>query len=402
MFTFYALRATAITCLSATIIFCTGVIVLTKLRPPCCSQPNTDRPLCQPPLTPLSSLNPLPTVWKEKDLYEEDRQWAGRLGGGGSYTPTHCQPTARIAILVPYRNRTSHLAHFLSVMHPFLQRQNVQYTIVVVNQTGSAPFVRGLLFNAGYLESMIHLPYKPDCVILHDVDHVPERQGMVYFCSVHGITHLSHAIDRFEYSLFMAEFTGGVSAMTALQYEAVNGFSNMYLGWGCEDEDLFIRIQAQQQILVRIPADLARFTTLPHVPNYPNWFWDQFISELDRKRFPNLQEIVDRDGANTDRYDYNKYLQTAAADRIQREGLNNARDYYRLESVVAHNSFTEFQIRPDHQKIYEHGIQHLVDFEEKRQQEEEERTEEAHTREERRLEEEEANNKKQDKKVEFE
>ena len=37
---------------------------------------------------------------------------------------------------------------------------------------------------------------QPDCLILHDVDHVPERQGMFYFCSIHGITHLSHAIDR--------------------------------------------------------------------------------------------------------------------------------------------------------------------------------------------------------------
>jgi hypothetical protein len=40
-------------------------------------------------------------------------------------------------MMVLYRNRSSHLAHFLGVMHPFLQRQNIQYTIVVVNQTGS-------------------------------------------------------------------------------------------------------------------------------------------------------------------------------------------------------------------------------------------------------------------------
>ena len=41
-------------------------------------------------------------------------------------------------------------------------------------------------------------------------------------------------MDRFEYNLFMYEYTGGVSAMTSQQFQAVNGFSNLYLGWGCE------------------------------------------------------------------------------------------------------------------------------------------------------------------------
>ena len=38
---------------------------------------------------------------------------------------------------------------------------------------GNAPFMRGLLFNAGYKESLEHLSFKPDCIILHDVDHLP-------------------------------------------------------------------------------------------------------------------------------------------------------------------------------------------------------------------------------------
>jgi hypothetical protein len=45
------------------------------------------------------------------------------------------------------------------------------------------------------------------------------------------------------------------------------------------------------------------------------------------------------------------------------------REYYRLEAVVRHNSFTELQVLPDHEKIHEQGIQHLVDFEERKQKE---------------------------------
>ncbi len=34
---------------------------------------------------------------------------------------------------------------------------------------------------------------------------------------------------------------------------------------------------------------------------------------------------------------------------------------------MKHHSFTEFQILPDHVRIHEDGIQHLVDYEEKHQ-----------------------------------
>ena len=36
---------------------------------------------------------------------------------------------------------------------------------------------------------------------------------------------------------------------------------------------------------------------------------------MDRERFPNLQQIVDKDGSNTDRFDYNKFLQEGAGYR---------------------------------------------------------------------------------------
>ena len=46
------------------------------------------------------------------------------LGPGGRFTPDHCQPVNRVAIVIPYRNRDEHLRYFLEYMHAILQRQD--------------------------------------------------------------------------------------------------------------------------------------------------------------------------------------------------------------------------------------------------------------------------------------
>ena len=142
------------------------------------------------------------------DLAEEDQTWADKLPLGGSFSPSRCLPTTRVAVLLPFRDREAHLATFLRKMHPFLQVlffdwikvtslclqvQGIQYTLVVLNQTGSAPFMRGLLFNAGsnfspsyrryfpgVSEAVRHITPSPDCFVLHDIDHIPEKQGLIY------------------------------------------------------------------------------------------------------------------------------------------------------------------------------------------------------------------------------
>ena len=207
---------------------------------------------CGQPVLAADLGNDLPDRWAELELGEEDGKWAGRLGPGGHFKPGGCVASTRVAILIPYRERESHLATFIKYMHPFLMRHNIEYAILVVNQTDNAPFMRGLLFNAGFLSASYVLPFSPDCLILHDVDNIPERQGLLYRCSPHGVFHMAAAVDRFQYQLFMPEYTGGVAAVTSDQFSALNGFSNLYLGWGCEDEDFYIRIVDRGLTLTRV------------------------------------------------------------------------------------------------------------------------------------------------------
>lgn len=53
---------------------------------------------------------------------------------GGTYRPPHCLPRYRSAILVAYRNQKKYLQHLLYYIHPFLQRQQLSYTIYLIQQ----------------------------------------------------------------------------------------------------------------------------------------------------------------------------------------------------------------------------------------------------------------------------
>lgn len=55
---------------------------------------------------------------------------------GGRYRPVTCEPRSRTAVIIPHRNRETHLRHLLYYLHPFLQRQQLQYGIYVIHQVG--------------------------------------------------------------------------------------------------------------------------------------------------------------------------------------------------------------------------------------------------------------------------
>ena len=67
--------------------------------------------------------------------YEELNTYSALLQEGGRYEPSDCRPRNTVAIVIPFRNRESHLAIFLAYIHPFLQRQQLAYTIFVIEQS---------------------------------------------------------------------------------------------------------------------------------------------------------------------------------------------------------------------------------------------------------------------------
>ncbi|XP_037505295.1 beta-1,4-N-acetylgalactosaminyltransferase bre-4-like [Rhipicephalus sanguineus] len=162
---------------------------------------------------------------------------------GGRWFPTGCTARHRVAIVVPYRDRLSNLQAFLQHMHPFLQSQQLDYGIYVVEQNDADGFKRAKLFNAGY--EIIKAMHNHSCFIFHDVDLLPENRRNVYACNKGGPFHLPTCIDQWKYKVLYSSIFGGVCAMHITHMEKVNGFSNLFSKWGGEDDDMSRRCVAQ-------------------------------------------------------------------------------------------------------------------------------------------------------------
>jgi hypothetical protein len=162
-----------------------------------------------------------------------------RVRLGGSWNPADCVSRYKIAIVIPFRDRIPHLRVNLEFLHGFLQRQNNDYRVFVVegNYPADMPFNKGRIMNAGMLE-VLKLNPEVDCVIYHDVDMVSEDDRNMYTCGPMP-RHLSPAIDKFGYTLPYAYLVGGVLAITPEMYKKANGYSNSYWGWGGEGKLTF-------------------------------------------------------------------------------------------------------------------------------------------------------------------
>jgi len=197
------------------------------------------------------------------------RKSHSRVKIGGTWNPNNCVPLVKVLIIVPFRGRDEQLEAFLRIMHLYLQKQNVQYTILVSEQSTRSQFNRAKLFNIGFIESTgILSSEKINCVIFHDVDLIPLDVRNIYGCSIEGPRHLSSNLQQWRFLLPYQELFGGVIAVANKDFKDVNGFSNEYFGWGGEDDDFRNRIQGKQ--VVRFEGHIARYTMLRHKKEVPN------------------------------------------------------------------------------------------------------------------------------------
>lgn len=145
----------------------------------------------------------------------------------------------RLAIIVPYRDRASHLQQFVPHIKTYFERDKVDSQIAmslhVVEQLGDAPFNRGLLRNAG-----ARLAWEStDYFCFHDVDYLPVWADYS-FCQAptRAIWHGLRLVEIREH------FFGGVVLLSKEHLQLTNGYPNTYWGWGFEDTELLARCRA--------------------------------------------------------------------------------------------------------------------------------------------------------------
>ncbi|XP_037748636.1 beta-1,4-galactosyltransferase 6 isoform X3 [Chelonia mydas] len=212
---------------------------------------------------------------------------------GGHWKPKDCKPRWKVAILIPFRNRHEHLPIFFRHLIPMLQKQRLEFAFYVVEQfllcfhikSGTQPFNRAMLFNVGFKEAMKDVAW--DCVIFHDVDHLPENDRNYYGCGEMP-RHFAAKLDKYMYILPYNEFFGGVSGLTVEQFKKINGFPNAFWGWGGEDDDLWNRYK-----LLRYSRERQYVDGLNNLIYAPKILVSRFYKNITVNLIPELAPVRD-------------------------------------------------------------------------------------------------------------
>lgn len=205
----------------------------------------------------------------------------------GCSVPQDCVAEQKVAIIIPYKDREEHLVKWLWNMHQILVRQRREYCVFVAEPLGSGHFNKGATMNSAVSEAISR---GFDCVVLHDVDMLLEDDHNIYACEDSPV-HLSPLIDKFKYKDHYGTEFGGVTMLKTEQYIKANGYSNLYWGWGKEDDDMAYRvISSGQNVIKPKNYDSGRYSMIPH--QHPWAFRNSRLTDKESDlRFLSLENI---------------------------------------------------------------------------------------------------------------
>lgn len=218
----------------------------------------------------------------------------------------------KLCIIIPYRDREKNLNKLINHLHWFLPKNNIyNYFIVVTEQNNNKPFNKGHIMNSAYLQFKNEFDY----VCFHDVDLIPLEADYTYFESP---IHLCPFVEQFNYKIPYDTIFGGVTLFDKKSFEIVNGYSNLFYGWGAEDDDMFNRIKISNMEPHR--RHIGRYLSLDHITT----FTPETVNLENVKLMSSLVKT---------------YLET----KIINEGLNNT--IYKLDSIQILEKYIHIKVQ---------------------------------------------------------
>jgi beta-1,4-galactosyltransferase 1 len=200
-----------------------------------------------------------------------------------------------IGIAIPYRRREFHLKKFMESVPGTLKSRKINYSIVIVEQKNEKPFNRGKLLNIGF--DFLYKNYGIKTFISHDVDHYPHAccpyEELNEPCLLRKQNYKGHV--------------GGVFSIGSDNFIKVNGYSNIFWGYGSEDDEFYLRLEREN--LLPIINKNYQFAVDDHDydPDPGNKLYQQNY-ELLQKRKTETKIDYKTDGLTTLKYTIlNKY-----------------------------------------------------------------------------------------------
>lgn len=145
-----------------------------------------------------------------------------------------------IVIVIPYRDRVVHYKKIMDHL-PSITRKNWTIHTILVEQFDNSPFRRAWLLNIGIAEAKKRFKDDDICVVTHDVDMIADSKVDYGWCD--RPTQICSELSCFNGKVPYQASAGGVVQASLKDWYAINGFTNVAIGWGGEDDDLHHRFR---------------------------------------------------------------------------------------------------------------------------------------------------------------
>jgi hypothetical protein len=273
----------------------------------------------------------------------------------------------KIAIIIPHRNRLTHLKIFEKKILELNNNINGNLDIYVIDQNNGDKFNRGFLLNIGYVLAKLKKKYSR--YIFHDVDSYPDKTLFeLYFQHLDKNIHFASPYLGYKYNF--DNFFGGVNSFTSDTFEKINGYPNNFFGWGGEDDAIYNRA-ANNNILIFRPT-IGSYILEEHEPPKPlelnNRKKENILEDLKKwhqngvkqiknlfiniKEYNNIDKFIELyDKENSNITNGAILFETFSKNEIKNTSKSINWFFYKIDYLSKHNKFYDYILDKDYVKI---------------------------------------------------